>query len=114
VNTDFCVVDLDLVDDSPEVGMPEGRVAGEHVLAHDLDQGRDLIRHRLENEALDRRHGREKEGIERCAAALDMIEARERRSLIRDLVRKTRVEDQLRLSEHTRGSRDLTGHHGHQ
>lgn len=56
-------------------------------------------RHRLENEALDRRHERERKSIDRRAAALDMIETRERRSLIRDLVRETRVEDQLRRAQ---------------
>lgn len=56
-------------------------------------------RHRLENEALDRRHARERKSIDRRAAALDMIETRERRSLIRDLLRETRVEDQLRRAQ---------------
>lgn len=64
-------------------------------------------RHRLENEALDRRHDRERKGIERRAAALDMIEARERRSLIRDLVRETRVEDQLRLAKTEQRAREV-------
>ncbi|MBY0224615.1 MAG: relaxase/mobilization nuclease domain-containing protein [Hyphomicrobium sp.] len=64
-------------------------------------------RHRLENEALDRRHGREKKGIERREAALDMIEARERRSLIRDLVRETRVEDQLRMAQTEQREREV-------
>lgn len=56
-------------------------------------------RHRLEDEALDRRHERESRAIDRRAAAFDKIEARERRGLIRDLVRQTRVEDQLRAAQ---------------
>lgn len=56
-------------------------------------------RHRVENEALDRRHDRERQGIDRRAAALDKIEARERRGLVRALVRQTRVEDQLREAQ---------------
>ncbi|MBA4174693.1 MAG: hypothetical protein C0511_19080, partial [Hyphomicrobium sp.] len=52
-------------------------------------------------------HGREKKGIERREAALDMIEARERRSLIRDLVRETRVEDQLRLAHTEQREREV-------
>ncbi|WP_299913063.1 relaxase/mobilization nuclease domain-containing protein [uncultured Paracoccus sp.] len=50
-------------------------------------------RHRQEDEALDRRHERESKAIDRRAAALDKIEARERRGLIRDLVKQTRVDD---------------------
>ncbi|MCP5389608.1 MAG: relaxase/mobilization nuclease domain-containing protein [Novosphingobium sp.] len=50
-------------------------------------------RHRQEDEALDRRHERESLAIDRRAAALDKIEARERRGLIRDLVKQTRVDD---------------------
>lgn len=56
-------------------------------------------RHRLEDEALDRRHERERRGIDRRAAALDNIEVRERRGLIRDLVRQTRVEDIQRQAQ---------------
>lgn len=50
-------------------------------------------RHRQEDEALDRRHERESLAIDRRVAALDKIEARERRGLIRDLVKQTRVDD---------------------
>lgn len=56
-------------------------------------------RHRIENEALERRHGREQKALDRRVAALDKIEARERRGLIRDLVRQTRVEDQMRAAQ---------------
>jgi hypothetical protein len=41
-------------------------------------------RHRLENEALDRRYERERKNWERRDEALDRIEARENRSLARD------------------------------
>jgi hypothetical protein len=64
-------------------------------------------RHRLENEALARRHDRERMGIDRGAAAMDKIEARERRGLIRDLVRETRVEDQLRLAQTEQREREV-------
>ncbi len=50
-------------------------------------------RHKLEDEALERRHKREHKSIDRHAAALDKIDVRERRGLIRDLVRQSRVED---------------------
>jgi len=53
-------------------------------------------RHRLEDEALDRRHVREQRSIDRRVAALDQIDARERRGLIRDLVRSVRAEDLIR------------------
>lgn len=56
-------------------------------------------RHRLEDEALDRRHERESRAIDRREAALDKIEARERRGLIRDLVKQTRVEDIQRQAQ---------------
>lgn len=64
-------------------------------------------RHRVENEALDRRHDRERQGIDRRAAALDKIEARERRGLIRDLVRETRVEDRLREAQTDQWTREM-------
>jgi hypothetical protein len=69
-------------------------------------------RHRIENEALDRRHARERYGIDRRGAALDMIEARERRGLIRDLVRQTRVEDVQRQAQTEQREREAreTGH----
>lgn len=63
-------------------------------------------RHRLENEALDRRHDREGHSIDRRAAALDKIEARERRSLIRDLVQQARVQDQLREAQTVQRERE--------
>lgn len=50
-------------------------------------------RHRLEDEALDRRHARERRAIDRRADALDLIDARERRGLIRDLVGAARADD---------------------
>ncbi len=56
-------------------------------------------RHRIENEALERRHEREKQAIEGRGVALDKIEARERRGLVRDLVRQTRVEDVQRQAQ---------------
>ncbi|MFC3071578.1 relaxase/mobilization nuclease domain-containing protein [Shinella pollutisoli] len=64
-------------------------------------------RHRLEDEALDRRHDRERHQIDRRAVALDKIEARERRSLVRDLVRQVRVEDQLREAQSEQREREL-------
>jgi len=64
-------------------------------------------RHRIEDEALDRRHDRERHAVDRRAAALDKIEARERRGLIRDLVRQTRVEDQLREAKTGQREREL-------
>lgn len=64
-------------------------------------------RHRLENEALDRRHDRERQAIDRRAAALDKIEARERRGLIRDLVRETRVQDQVRQTQTAEREREI-------
>jgi len=63
-------------------------------------------RHRIEEEALDRRHAREQKGLDRSAAALDKIEARERRGLVRDLVQQARVEDQLRLAQTVRHERE--------
>lgn len=66
-------------------------------------------RHRLESEALDRRHARERYSIDRRAAALDMIETRERRGLIRDLVRQARVDDvqrQARTEQRGREARE--------
>ena len=64
-------------------------------------------RHRLENEALDRRYDRERQAIDRRAAALDKIEARERRSLIRNLVRETRVQDQVRQTQAAEREREI-------
>jgi Relaxase/Mobilisation nuclease domain len=64
-------------------------------------------RHRLENEALDRRHKREQLEIDRRAAALDKIEARERRGLIRDLVRQVRVEDVQRQAQTEQRSQEI-------
>lgn len=63
-------------------------------------------RHRLENEALDRRHEREDRAIDRRAAALDKIEARERRGLIRDLVKQARVEDIQRQAQTEQRARE--------
>lgn len=56
-------------------------------------------RHRIENEALERRHAREQRSVDRRARALDMIDARERRGLIRDLVRQTRADDIAREAQ---------------
>ncbi|MBK8174355.1 MAG: relaxase/mobilization nuclease domain-containing protein [Rhodospirillales bacterium] len=56
-------------------------------------------RHRLETEALDRRNERERRDIDRRASALDLIDARERRSLIRDLVSAARAEDLVREAQ---------------
>lgn len=56
-------------------------------------------RHRLEDEALNRRHVREGRSIDRRAAALDMIDARERRGLIRDLVSEARAQDLVREAQ---------------
>jgi hypothetical protein len=56
-------------------------------------------RHRIENEALDRRHEREHRSLDRRESALDKIDARERRGLVRDLVRQTRVDDIQRQSQ---------------
>ena len=56
-------------------------------------------RHRIESEALERRHAREHRSIDRRARALDMIDARERRGLIRDLVRQARAEDLVREAQ---------------
>ena len=64
-------------------------------------------RHRLEDDALDRRHNRERHAVDRRASALDKIEARERRGLIRDLVRQTRVDDQLREAQREQLQREL-------
>lgn len=64
-------------------------------------------RHRIEDEALDRRHDRECLAIDRRAAALDKIESRERRGLIRDLVKQARVEDQLREAQGEQRQREL-------
>jgi len=50
-------------------------------------------RHRIEDEALERRHQRDKQAIDRREVALGKIEARERRGLVRDLLRQTRAED---------------------
>lgn len=48
-------------------------------------------RHKLENEALDRRYAREKADMDRRAKALDRVEARENRSLGRDRRRMERA-----------------------
>jgi hypothetical protein len=64
-------------------------------------------RHRIENEALDRRHTREQLAIDRREAALDKIDARERRGLVRDLVRQTREVDQVRQAQATEDERAL-------
>jgi hypothetical protein len=64
-------------------------------------------RHRLEDAALDRRHERERQAIDRRAASLDKIDARERRSLVRDLVRQARVEDQLGRAQTEQREREL-------
>ena len=56
-------------------------------------------RHRIENDALERRHAREQRSIDRRARALDMIDARERRGLIRDLVRQARADDLVREAQ---------------
>lgn len=53
-------------------------------------------RHRLENEALKQRHDREKHILERKADSLDLIEARERRSLHRKYLRLSRTEKRSR------------------
>lgn len=64
-------------------------------------------RHRIENEALNRRHARERRNIDRRSVALDKIEARERRGLIRALVRDTRVEDVQRQARTDQRERDF-------
>jgi len=64
-------------------------------------------RHRLENDSLDRRHDRERHAIDRRAAALDKIDARERRGLVRDLVRQARVEDLLREAQGEQRTREM-------
>ena len=64
-------------------------------------------RHRLENDALDRRHDRERRAIDRRAATLDKIETRERRGLVRDLVRQARVEDLLREAQGEQRTREM-------
>ncbi|WP_334147203.1 relaxase/mobilization nuclease domain-containing protein [Hyphomicrobium sp.] len=64
-------------------------------------------RHRLENDSLDRRHDRERHAIDRRAAALDKIDARERRGLVRDLVRQARVEDLLREAQSEQRTREM-------
>ncbi|WP_299907492.1 hypothetical protein [uncultured Paracoccus sp.] len=40
MDADFRIVHLDIVDDRAQVGAPEGRVAGQHVLAHYIDEHR--------------------------------------------------------------------------
>jgi hypothetical protein len=64
-------------------------------------------RHRLEDEALDRRHARENRAIDRRAAALDQIDARERRGLIRDLVGAARAEDLIREAQVRQREQDI-------
>jgi len=53
-------------------------------------------RHNLENESLKQRHEREKHMLERKSASLDMIDARERRSLNRKYLRLARTEKRSR------------------
>ncbi len=57
------------------------------------------VRRRIELDALKRRHLPEHKGLDRRDVALDSIDTRERRSLIRDLVRDALVADRLRLAE---------------
>lgn len=64
-------------------------------------------RHRIEDEALKRRHQRETKAIDRRAAALDKIEARERRGLVRDLVQQVRVDDVQRQAESEQRTREM-------
>lgn len=64
-------------------------------------------RHRLEDEALDRRHARENRAIDRRAGALDLIDARERRGLIRDLVSAVRGEDLIREAQVRQREQDI-------
>lgn len=64
-------------------------------------------RHRQEDDALDRRHERESLTIDRRGAALDKIEARERRGLIRDLVKQTRVDDIQRQAKTEQREREV-------
>jgi hypothetical protein len=64
-------------------------------------------RHRLEDEALDRRHARERRSLDRRAAALDQIDARERRGLIRDLVGAARAEDLIREAQVRQREQDI-------
>mgnify|MGYP001114919264 FL=1 len=64
-------------------------------------------RHRLEDEALDRRHARENRAIDRRAEALDLIDARERRGLIRDLVGAARAEDLIREAQVRQREQDI-------
>ncbi len=58
-------------------------------------------RHKLENEALERRHGREKRAIDGRKAALEKIDKREERSFQRDLkrtaLRKLRLQEALQV-----------------
>jgi len=63
-------------------------------------------RHRIEDEALQRRHQRETNAIDRRADALDKIEARERRGLVRDLVKQTRAEDVQRQAQSEQRQRE--------
>lgn len=53
-------------------------------------------RHRLENEALDRRYERERANLERRDKALDRVEARENRSLAREQRRLKEYRDAQR------------------
>jgi len=64
-------------------------------------------RHRLEDEALDRRHARERRSLDRRAATLDQIDARERRGLVRDLVGAARAEDLIREAQVRQREQDL-------
>ncbi|WP_041367853.1 hypothetical protein [Methylocella silvestris] len=43
MDTDFRVVDFDLIDDGTDIGASERRFAFEDVRAHDLCKGRDLV-----------------------------------------------------------------------
>ena len=76
-------------------------------------------RHRIEDESLQRRHQRETKAIDRRAAALDKIEARERRGLLRDLVQQARAEDvqkqaqtEQRQREAREAAHDITAERG--
>lgn len=65
-------------------------------------------RHQIELEALKRRHGRERAGLDGRAVALESIDTRERRSLIRDLIRETRVTDRLHQAQGDQRRRELS------
>jgi hypothetical protein len=54
-------------------------------------------RHRIEREALERRHQRERFMLDRCYRALDRVDARERRSLETTIRRKIKAAENLRF-----------------